>query len=189
MLMNLSQLWMPFTKQAHLMTWRTNLHGTSAFLRTDGGWMAWKRYDGNNRGRKMKTGRGNWWVNSKRWWKWQEYALKQTKMQRSRRACNTVVSDHISEELLDKRRTCRKLWKQRVFCMCTPAECIVLCLIAYSRTIGRLLSPCLDVLWGCCVPVPRQVGGAVGPQPRQQRVVGVVENLLGVTLSLEVTEQ
>ena len=40
-----------------------------------------------------------------------------------------------------------------------------------------------------CVPVPRQVGGAVGPQPRQQRVVGVVENLLGVTLSLEVTEQ
>lgn len=39
------------------------------------------------------------------------------------------------------------------------------------------------------VPVPRQVGGAVGPQPRQQRVVGVVENLLGVTLSLEVTEQ
>ena len=40
-----------------------------------------------------------------------------------------------------------------------------------------------------CVPVPRQVGGAVGPQPRQQGVVGVVENLLGVTLSLEVTEQ
>lgn len=40
-----------------------------------------------------------------------------------------------------------------------------------------------------CVPVPRQVGGAVGPQPRQQRVVGVGENLLVVTLSLEVTEQ
>lgn len=40
-----------------------------------------------------------------------------------------------------------------------------------------------------CIPVPRQVGRAVGPQPRQQRVVGVVENLLGVTLSLEVTEQ
>lgn len=65
---------------------------------------------------------------------------------------------------------------------------------------------CVSVVWvvvgwlsgcsrvGCikavgCIPVPRQVGGAVGPQPRQQRVVGVVENLLGVTLSLEVTEQ
>lgn len=40
-----------------------------------------------------------------------------------------------------------------------------------------------------CVPVPRQVGGTVGPQPRQQRVVGVLENLLGVTLPLEMTEQ
>ncbi|TNN85713.1 hypothetical protein EYF80_003960 [Liparis tanakae] len=33
------------------------------------------------------------------------------------------------------------------------------------------------------------VGEAVGPQPRQQRVVGVVEDLLGVALSLEVHEE
>lgn len=39
------------------------------------------------------------------------------------------------------------------------------------------------------VPVPRQVGGAVRPEPRQQGVVGVEENLLGATLPLEVTEQ
>lgn len=38
------------------------------------------------------------------------------------------------------------------------------------------------------VPVP-QVGGAVRPEPRQQGVVGVVQNLLGATLPLEVTEQ
>lgn len=39
------------------------------------------------------------------------------------------------------------------------------------------------------VPVPGQVGGAIRPEPRQQGVVGVVKNLLGATLPLEVTEQ
>ena len=46
--------------------------------------------------------------------------------------------------------------------------------------------------WTCageCVPVPLQAGGAVGPEPRQQGLVGVLEDFLGATLSLEVTEQ
>ena len=42
---------------------------------------------------------------------------------------------------------------------------------------------------GGCVPVPLQTGGAVGPQPRQKGLVGVLEDFLGTTLSLEVTEQ
>ena len=42
---------------------------------------------------------------------------------------------------------------------------------------------------GECIPVPLQAGGAVGPEPRQQGLVGVLEDFLVSTLSLEVTEQ